>query len=146
MGKKDKEEVEGRKKGGTSGAQGSDTRSLGEDEMIVKKKDWQKMEDELGKLRKEVQNLEKELERLKEFVGEEKDKVVVPEKSMETLRDKIDTLKRTFEQVIEGKEPDASASGGKGATPKKSGAHNPDKPPDAEVAKLVKRKRVEVRS
>ena len=37
---------------------------------------------------------------------EEEDKVVVPEKSMETLRDDIDCLKRKFDQVMEGEEPD----------------------------------------
>ena len=55
------------------------------------------MEDELEKLRKEVEkveSLEKEVERLKELVGDEEDKMMVPEKSMETLRDEIDTLKR----------------------------------------------------
>ena len=80
------------------------------------------MEDELERLRKEVdkvESLEKEVERLKELVGDEGDKVVVPEKSMETLREEIDSLKRTFDQVMEGEEPDASASTGKVVTPQK---------------------------
>ena len=52
------------------------------------------MEDELERLRKEVdkvEHLEKVVERLKDLVGNEGDKVVVPEKSMETLREGIDT-------------------------------------------------------
>ena len=107
------------------------------------------MEDELERLRKEmakVESLEKMVERLKELVGNEGDKVVVPEKSMETLREEIDTLKRTFDQVMEGQEPDASASTGKAVTPqKKSRAHDPDQPPDDAIAKIVRGKRVEVR-
>ena len=116
--------------------------------MIVKKENWNKMEEKLGNLRKEVEKvkeLEKEVDRLKGLVVEEEDKVVVPEKSMETLRDDIDCLKRKFDQVTEGEEPDGSgiSSGGKGATPKKSRAHDPDKPPDAAISKLFRGKRVD---
>ena len=103
------------------------------------------MEDELEKLKKKVakvESLEKEVERLKELVGNEEDKVVVPEKSMETLRDEIDSLKRLFEQVFEGEEPDASASTWKTVTSqKKSRAHDPDQPPDDAIAKIVRRQK-----
>ena len=70
---------------------------------------------------------------------------MVLEKSMETLRDDINSLKRKFDQVMEGEEPDGSgtSTGGKGGTPKKSRAHDPHKPPDAAISKLFRRKRVE---
>ena len=35
---------------------------------------------------------------------------MVPEKSMETLRDDLDSLKRKFDLVMEGKEPDGSGT------------------------------------
>ena len=146
--KEDKEESEGRKQSEESADKTGGDIQLGEDEMIVKKENWKKMEEELGNLRKEVKKvkeLEKEVDRLKGLVVEEEDKVVVPEKSMETLRDDIDCLKRKFDQVMEGEEPDGSgiSSGGKGATPKKSRAHDPDKPPDAAISKLFRGKRVD---
>ena len=64
------------------------------------------MEDELERLRKEVnkvERLEKEVEWLKELVSDEGDKVVIPEKSKETLNEKIDSLKRIFDQVMKGR-------------------------------------------
>ena len=103
--KEDKEELEGRKKGEKSAKTTGGGIDLAEDEIIVKKEDWDKMKEELGNLKKEVEkvkDLEKEVQRLKELAGEEEDKVVVPEKSMETLRDDLDSLKRKFEQVMEG--------------------------------------------
>ena len=69
---------------------------------------------------------------------------MVPEKSMETLRDDLDSLKRKFEQVMEGEEPSGSGTVGKGTTPKKSRPHDPDQPPDPAISKLVKRKRVDI--
>ena len=145
--KEDKEELEGRKKGEKSAKTTGGGIDLAEDEIIMKKEDWEKMKEELGNLKEveKVKDLEKEVQRLKELAGEEQDKVVVPEKSMETLRDDLDSLKRKFDQVMEGEEPDGSGTGGRGATPKKSRPHDPDQPPDAGISKLVRRKRVDVR-
>ena len=145
--KEDKEELEGRKKGEKSAKTTGGGIDLEEDEIIVKKEDWDKMKEELGNLKKEVEkvkDLEKEVQRLKELGGEEEDKVVVPEKSMETLRDDLDSLKRKFDQVMEGEEPSGSGTGEKGTTPKKSRPHDPDQPPDPAISKLVKRKRVDI--
>ena len=62
------------------------------------------------------------------------------------LRDDIDTLKRKFDGVLESHGIEPSTSTGTRTTPqKKSRAHDPDKPPDANVAKLVRGKWVKVR-
>ena len=80
---------------------------LAEDEIIVKKEEWKKMEDEIADLKKEVakmDDLKKEIQRLKEVLGDdEEEKVVVEEKSMESIREDIGSLKRKFDEVMVGK-------------------------------------------
>ena len=75
--KEDKDEIERRKKGGKSAEEtGGGGTELGEDEIIVKKQDWEKMKEEVDNLKKEVEKvkeLEKEVQRLKELAGEEEE-------------------------------------------------------------------------
>ena len=146
----DKEEVAGRKDGGgekeSASGHGGEMR-LAADEIIVKKEEWKKMEDEIADLKKEVEkmdDLKKEIQRLKEVLGDDQEgKVVVEEKSMESLREDIGSLKRKFDEVMAGKEIEDTSYR---ITPqKKSRAHAPDAPPDPKIAKLVRGKRVEVR-
>ena len=72
----DKEEVAGRKDGGgekESGSGHGGEMRLAADEIIVKKEEWKKMEDEIADLKKEVEkmdDLKKEIERLKEVLGD----------------------------------------------------------------------------
>ena len=149
--KEDKEDAQERKKKENEGGSVEKT-IVGEDEMVVKKEEWKKMEDEMKKLKEEVKQidgLKKEVDRLKGLVDEggqgEAGKVVVEEKSMETLRDDLDTLKRKFDDVLEGTAIEPSSTENPVTPQKKSRAHNPDKPPDAEISKIVRKKRVEVR-
>ena len=148
----DKEEVAGRKDGGgekESGSGDSGEIRLAADEIIVKKEEWKKMEDEIADLKKEVEkmdDLKKEIERLKEVLGDDEEgKVVVEEKSMESLREDIGSLKRKFDEVMAGKEIEDTGTSSGTAPQKKSRAHDPDQPPDPKIAKLVRGKRVEVR-
>ena len=122
---------------------------LAADEIIVKKEEWKKMEDEIADLKKEVEkmdDLKKEIERLKEVLGDDEEgKVVVEEKSMESLREDIGSLKRKFDEVMAGKEIEDTGTSSRITPQKKSRAHAPDAPPDPKIAKLVRGKRVEVR-
>ena len=122
---------------------------LAEDEIIVKKEEWKKMEDQIADLKKEVEkmdDLKKEIERLKEVLGDDEEgKVVVQEKSMASLREDIGSLKRKFEEVMAGKEIEDTGTSSGTAPQKKSRAPDPDQPPDPKIAKLVRGKRVEVR-
>ena len=55
----------------------------------------------------------------------------------------IDSLKKKFNQVMESHEPEESGGTGKVSTPKKSRPHDPDKPPEPSLAKLVKGKSID---
>ena len=140
--KEDKEDADERNKKQSEGGNG-DERTVGEDEMVIKKEEWKKMEDEVTKLKeelKEIDDLKKEVERLKQLVNEggdgEAGKVVVEEKSVETLRDDLDSLKRKFDDVLEGTPIEPSSTTDTPVTPqKKSRAHNPDKTSRSQYSK-----------
>ena len=140
--KEDKEDEKGRKKssGGSTEPQQppSGMVQVSEDEMVVKKEEWDNMKKQLGELKKEVEKLKKAAD------NDNEDNVVVPIERMERLEEGVESLKRSIEMVKEGKEPDEIGEL-RGTTPKKSRRDDPDQPPDPEIAKMVRGKRVEQR-
>ena len=145
-GKQDKEDESGKNKGTGDSTEPPEPPSgmvrLEENEMVVKKEEWDNMKKEYDNMKKEIVGLKKEVEKLKKDDNEDEDNVVVPLERIERLEEGIESLKRSIENVKEGKDPDDIAEN-RGSTPKKSRRDEPNQPPSPNLAKMVKGKRPE---
>ena len=147
-----KEDEEEKKKGkgkdegdDDKGDKGGGGVQIRDDEIVVKKDEWDEMKRELNDMKswkRKFMELEKVVDQLKEKLKEDKGEgMMVSEKNMEILRDSVLKLGRNIEAVAKGKEPD-EVDVEIHTTPRKR--HLPYKPPTPEMAKMVKKKRVDV--
>ena len=120
---------------------GSGGVKIGEDEIVVKRDEWDDLKRKVKDLeawKRKVDELEVQVERLKEDRG---DGLLVTEKNIGILKDSVLKLGRNLEAVTQGKDPD-ELDIEVHVTPRKR--KQPDQPPTPELAKMVKKKRLDV--